>query len=75
MEFDIRTNQAEEISVLRFADDNSDEYTANGILNNQGVIVLSDIVEGRALQICSEEHAQNLIKAINKAIELGWFGG
>jgi len=33
MEFDIRTNQAEEISVLRFADD-SDCHVASGILRN-----------------------------------------
>jgi len=73
MEFDIRTNQAEEISVLRFADD-SDCLVASGILRNwYGGVSVSDIKSERELRIFSEEHARNLIKALNKAIELGWF--
>ena len=76
MEFDIRTNQAEEISLLRFADDSGCHHVASGILRlgAWGVSVI-DIESKRELRIYSEEHAQNLIKVINKAIELGWFGG
>ena len=74
MEFDIRTNQAEEISVLRFADGSDDYHVASGIsrVADGGVSVI-DLESERTLRIFSEEHAQNLIKAINKAIELGWF--
>ena len=72
MEFDIRTNEPEEITILRFADDI--RYHASGISRSGcgGVWVTGTHTE-RNLRICSEEHAQNLIKAINKAIELGWF--
>lgn len=75
MELDIRTNEPEKVTVLRFADD-SDYYTASGIIcESHGVVSVVDIEEGRDLRIFSEEHAQNLIKALNKAIELGWFKG
>ena len=74
MEFDIRTNQAEEISLLRFADDSGCHHVASGILPGVGVgVSVIDIESERGLWICSEEHAQNLINALNKAIELGWF--
>jgi len=74
MELDIRANQADEITVIRFAD-NSDYYvTANGIVRGfSGVVEVVDIEEISGLRIFSEEHARNLIKALNKAIELGWF--
>ena len=32
-----------------------------------------DLENIRSLKISSEEHAKYLIKALNKAIELGWF--
>jgi hypothetical protein len=74
MEFDIRTNQAGEISVLRFADDNDYYRTASGILHSaDGGVSVIDIGTESDLRICSEEDAQNLINALNKAIELGWF--
>ena len=74
MEFDIRAGQAEEITVIRFADDNDYYHTASGILrNNRGGVEVIDIETERDLRVRSEEHAQNLIKALNKAIALGWF--
>lgn len=76
MEFDIRINQAEEITLLRFADDGGG-YHASGILRRaDGSVEVIDIESERSehnLQICSEEDAQNLIKALHKAIELSWF--
>lgn len=75
MEFDIRTNEPEEITLLRFADESGGDYhIASGILHSaDGGVSVIDIESERDLQICSEEHAQNLINALNKAIELGWF--
>ena len=74
MEFDIRTNQAEEITLLRFADNGGDYHVASGVLRRaDGSIEVIDIESERDLWICSEEHAQNLVNALNKAIELGWF--
>ena len=76
MEFDIRTNRAEEVTVIRFADDVEYYHVANGILRSgwRGVgVSVIDIETERDLRIFSEGHAQNLINALNKAIELGWF--
>jgi hypothetical protein len=76
MEFDIRNNPAEKITVIRFADNSDDYYVASGILrNSHGGVEVIDIETERDLRVRSKEHAQNLIKALNKAIELGWFGG
>ena len=38
-----------------------------------GGVEVIDIETERDLRVRSEEHAQNLIKALNKAIALGWF--
>ena len=74
MEFDIRTNEPEEITVLRFADDGGNYHTASGILRlGDWSVAVIDIEAERDLRIFSEGHALNLIKALNKAIELGWF--
>ena len=74
MEFDIRANQADEITVIRFADNSDDYVAASGIVRGfPGVVEVVDLEEGGGLLIFSEEHARNLIKALNKAIELGWF--
>jgi len=74
MELDIRAYEPEKITVIRFADDEDDSFVASGIaLGFSGVVEVGDIGEGRRLGLFSEEHARNLIKALNKAIELGWF--
>ena len=73
MEFDIRANQADESTVIRFAND-GDRYTASDIgLGFSGVVEVGDSGEGRWLGLFSEEYDRNLIKALNKAIGLGWF--
>lgn len=74
MEFDIRAYEPEEITAIRFADAEDDHYVASGVVRGfSGVVEVGDIEEGRWLGLFSEEHARNLIRALNKAIELGWF--
>jgi len=76
MELDIRACQPEEITVIRFADDEDDSFVASGIaLGFSGVVEVGDIGEGRWLGLFLEEYDRNLIKALNKAIGLGWFKG
>lgn len=75
--FDIRNNNIKEITEIIFANEKgADGYEqankiTKEILNNDPYIC---IVDGYAERIAinSVEHAQYLIKALNKAIELGW---
>lgn len=74
MEIDIRSNQAEEVATIRFADNHEYLVVANGIVRGfSDVVEVVDIENDGGLRIFSEEHARNLIKALNKAIALGWF--
>lgn len=77
VEIDVRVNQDSDPVYIRFADvgDFGDSYTAtrlNQFDNERITIEEDDLKRGDAVAINSAEHAQNLIKALNKAIELGW---
>ena len=72
--YDVRSNNEEVIDEIVFAEDCAWEggWQACSITCNtlKKYILVSD--PGESLVINSKEHALNLIKALNKAIELGW---
>lgn len=71
---DIRNEDNEEVQVIVFGDEKSSGgfWQANRLDNAEldGYFFISDSVE--SVVINSKDHAHNLIKALNKAIELGW---
>jgi len=61
------------VSEIRFADKDAFDYCPDVIRGGerrQTLLVETD--SDRELVIKDKEHAENLIKALNKAIELGW---
>ena len=68
--FDVRIDVEEEITEIVFEDVSEDAayklkrrgFDMVGIIDSHEDVVI----------IQSEQHAQNLIKALNKAIEIGW---
>lgn len=76
--YDVRSNNEEVIDKIVFADlhDSDDWSQACCIIpdvvthTKQKYIAISDDFD--TVVINSKEHALNLIKALNKAIELGW---
>lgn len=76
--FDVRKQSEECVDTLIFADENSldDEPQAYKVFHSQhnkfgSYIEIMD-GEGDVVIINNKEHAENLIKALNKAVELGW---
>ena len=60
------------INKIRFADDNHEVYIANMLESySANHITIGDSTSSRELRITSAEHARDLIKALEKAIELG----
>lgn len=72
MEIDIRKVESDEVDVIRFAED-SDCYMNASILKRDSSIMCIEDGDGQVLRLESEVHAINLIKAVEKAIELNWF--
>lgn len=72
--YDVRSNNEEVIDEIVFAEgcDEHESWQAYSITCNsiRKYIAVSD--PGESVIINSKEHALNLIKALNKAIELGW---
>lgn len=72
---DIRTPQAQQIIEIRIADRDGSDYRADIIkkvaMADNG-ITLRDSDSGRYLEIISIAHANDMIKGIEKAKELGW---
>lgn len=66
MKFDIRTNANTTISAIKFKDDLEIE---KGAL----VCYIQDLDESNVLQLDNKDDAKNLILALQKAIDLGWF--
>jgi hypothetical protein len=71
---DIRIEDKQGINALVFAENNFDGHQAyfifnNGINSNKYITIHNG---SNCVEINSVEHALNLIKALNKAIELGW---
>lgn len=78
MEIDIRQlNSDAAIDTIRLADANSSTYVADVIeydptdLNCK--VGLTDSDSDRSVGVMNKAHAENLIKGLQKAIQLGWF--
>ena len=72
MEIDIRKLESGEVDVIRFAED-SDCYMNASTLKCDASIIYIEDGDGQVLRLESDVHAINLIKALEKAIELNWF--
>lgn len=77
--FDVRNNPVEEITEIVFAEPrhNDEDNTPQAYSIEVGGEIRGDFVAisdagGECVFINSKEHAENLIKALNKAIELNW---
>ena len=72
--FDVRDSIPDEIDVIIFADSHSSYSIADRLEKHTGKSVISITDEqDDSVYIGSKEDALNLIKALNKAIELDWF--
>lgn len=74
--FDVRNSITSAITMIRFADDRNDlcEDQASYIMRGASHDVI-DIFEGENedfIRVRSRDHAELLIQAIEKAIDLGW---
>ena len=67
--FDVRCDNIEEISDIRFSDDN---WFCSVSKDDSGVY-FADREGDRVTDIDTKQAVENLIKALQKAIELGWF--
>ena len=72
MEIDIRKLESGEVDVIRFAEDSDCYMNASTLKCDASSIYIED-GDGQVLRLESESHALNLIKALEKAIELNWF--
>ena len=72
MKFDVRIGVDEEITEIIFADDDPDIWIANKLTEwcTNTLYIRNDRDELVAIK--GKEHAENLIKALQKAIEIGW---
>lgn len=77
---DVRCSEQSEIDNIIFAGSEVDEGSAVSLQKGRGdtftshiAIVPADDNDYSVVSIESKEHAQNLIKALEKAIELKWF--
>lgn len=76
-EFDVRKDVAAEITSIRFSENSVDSTIVASTLHKwYGRVFVRDAYygEGNAgyLVIANKSHAENLILALNKAIDLGW---
>lgn len=74
MELDIRTEKITEVRVIRVADVSSSWLIVDTLENDgrKGHVKLTDSDEGSCLDVTDKQHALDLIKGLEKAIELGW---
>ena len=75
MQIDIR-NASSDIDMIQFSDDNI-SYLSKGKVGRGGnwtnVAYVLDEHQGELGEICSKQHALDMIAALQKAIDLGWF--
>lgn len=72
--FDVRHHSEEEIRQLRVADRSSSNFIVELISKASCGVELYDSADiNRCFIIEDKEQAKNLIKGIQKAIDLGWF--
>ena len=75
MEIDVRNTVEGEIDVIRFADDEQNIYYQSSIIRHiawKSLVHIEEGGNGEYVRITSKQHALDLIKALEKAIELGW---
>lgn len=72
MEIDIRTTSPEAIDKIRIRCENEDEYCVEYIYLSNGKAYVGDHDSCCNKRIYNKEHALDNIKALDKAIELGW---
>jgi len=72
---DIREYPSDGIDEIRFADENEVVYNASKLLKEKldgsSVITLADNAYRMRLSVITKTDAENLIKALQKAIEIG----
>jgi hypothetical protein len=73
---DIRNESNEQVTVIQFADRNGGYTKATRIhRKNSGTVAIEEedgMASSEDVRVTSIPHARNLIKALEKAIELGW---
>ena len=75
MEFDIRKETEQNITVIRIAEEMRDYFVADSITRSgvsAGVANIRDTNSGGVLSVRSIQHCKDLIKGLEKAMELGW---
>lgn len=72
MEYDVRKGVEDPITSIRVAAINRNYNSADAIEPVSDRIKIKDSDSGTGLIVCSKEHAENLIKGLQKAIDLGW---
>lgn len=71
---DIRSNEQSEITKIKFADESRRYHNAQYLVKGIDRVVEIESCDGLAgITIASEEDAHHLIKALQKAIQLGWW--
>lgn len=71
---DDREYEEDEVDYIVFASTSPHYHTATTLHHPAaGMCTINDTERGHMLGIHSEEAAQNMIKALQKAIDLGWF--
>lgn len=72
--FDVRFVNDEKITKIVFADEDEVWTTAVSLVREGSTVigVQSEYEKYVSYKIVNKEHALNLIKALNKAIDLGW---
>lgn len=69
---DVRSVAEESIDTIRFAEKSGFDYYPDIIKRDGQRVVLVETDMSRELALRDKNHASNLIKALEKAIELGW---
>lgn len=74
MEIDIRGCAPTVVNKICIRDENGDDYCVDIFYKEDlGAVRIGDYVSCCSKRIYNKEHALDIIKGINKAIELGWF--
>lgn len=70
--FDVRNTVDNEVTRIQFADPTAG-CGCSLVKDSEGDVTLVDYEDDWASNIATKQDAENLIKALQKAIELGWF--
>ena len=70
--FDVRNTKDNEVVKITFADKTAG-YGCSLVKESEGGVALVDCEDNFASYVATKQDAENLIKALQKAIELGWF--